>query len=325
MILSPRSIVIASSALTLSLSATAAIDTPSRAVVKSDGTVSTYRLLPVHLDPSHKTAVAARLQALSAHHPTLPDQHQIAANVTPAVRDQGERGTCAYFATVGVLESYYLAQSPKNKDISLSEECLVDVRNWMSDQGSNYTGSDQPSLRPDPNGDLPNSIILTITKSGVPAATRYSSTLDCTYDGNNTNGGDVALTDYVATVSTDPNASLPYGKGLNFSQNVAPTIDDIKTLLANDIPVEVGIVVYNEYMNGVDWRFDPANDNDSNVAGGHAILLTGYSTANAKTIFTFRNSWGTSWGNSGFGTIDDAILTNSWSVAPSLDFIVSLH
>lgn len=34
---------------------------------------------------------------------------------------------------------------------------------------------------------------------------------------------------------------------------------------------------------------------------GHAVLLTGYDSE--KKIFTFKNSWGTSWGNEGYGTV----------------------
>ena len=252
-------------------------------------------------------------------------QYSISTSALPPVRDQGQRSTCAYFATVGIIEAYYIAQTPSvQSSINVSEECLVDVRNWEFDQGTAYTGKDQPAQRPDPDGDLPASIILTVTANGVPASQTYSSTLDCTYNGDNTNGADVAMTDYQSAFTQY--GSQAYAKGLTFDQNTAPTIDTIRGLIASNIPVEVGIIVYNEYMNETDWRFNATVDTNNDIAGGHAVILTGYSTdSTGKTIFTFKNSWGATWGNSGYGTLDDAILTNAWGYDPSFDFITSLH
>jgi hypothetical protein len=328
MILSSRFVSVALSVAFLSLSASAADQVSSHIVVKSDGSVGRYVLLPVHYDPSHASAVESRLNraaSLRSSAPSLPAQYQISTSALPPVRDQGERGTCAYFATVGVLETYYLAKSPANLGLNLSEECLVDVRDWMSDQGASYKGADDPSSRPDPDGDLPNSIIMTVIKDGVPTSSQFSSTVNCVYDGTNVNGTDLSLTDYLSTFTQVSGASLAYGKGLNFDQNVAPTIDAVKAAIAANHPVEVGIIVYNEFMNEVDWRFDPTTDVSSDIAGGHAIMLTGYKVENGKTIFTFKNSWGATWGNAGYGTLDDGVLTNAWAFEPSFDFAVTLH
>jgi hypothetical protein len=327
MILSNRLFVLALPVVAIGFAAFAQDNPLARQVVKSDGSTAQYRLLPVHYSPGH-AAIVNRRMTLSSLNPTaIPAQYQISTSALPVVRDQGSRGTCAYFATVGVLESYYLAKSPSNAGLTLSEECLVDVRNWMSDQGSAYTGADAPSQRPDPNGDLPVSIIQTISGDGVPTATKFSSAVDCTYDGSNTNGNDVALTDYLALFSSTnaSNTSVAYGKGVSFDESTAPTIDRIKALIASNVPVEVGIVVYEEFMNEVDWRFDAKTDTADDIAGGHAIMLTGYQTQNGKTIFTFKNSWGATWGNSGYGTLDDGVLTNSWGYDATLDFITSLH
>lgn len=304
------------------ISASAAEPSPGRQVIKNDGSVSWYRLLPVHHDPGHAAVVAKRLANAKWDSTPLPASYQISTANLPPIRDQGQRGTCAYFATVGIIETYYQAQSSSKTAPTLSEECLVDVRNWMVDQGTSYAGDDAPDQRPDPNGDLPFSIVKTVTEDGVPLAQKFSSTVDCTYNGDNTNGGDVALTDYLAAVGK---SGAAFAKGAKFDQNSAPTVDAIKALIASNVPVEVGIIVYNEYMNETDWRFDASQDTEDNIAGGHAIQLTGYTTQNGKTIFTFKNSWGATWGNSGFGTIDDAILTNSWGFESGLDFTVALH
>jgi hypothetical protein len=223
-----------------------------------------------------------------------------------------------------------MAQSSQYSNLTLSEECLVDVRNWEFDQSTAYTGADKPAQRPDPNGDLPTSIIQTVTTAGLPASAQYtvgSDSVDCTYNGLNTTGNDVSMTDYLGLfTNAQPTASFAFGKGLKFDQNTAPTIDTIRGLIASGVPGEVGILVYQEYRTEVDWRYDSTKDTSSNIAGGHAIQLIGYTTdASGKTIFTFKNSWGSTWGNAGYGTMDDALLMNSWGYDPSFDFITSLH
>jgi hypothetical protein len=290
-------------------------------IYKADGTVGLYKFLPVHFEPSQQARVNERLRMLDMDAKGIPATYHIPSAKLPEIRDQQQRGTCAYFATVGLMEAYYMTKSPANKKIRLSEECLVDVRNWEFDQGANYTGKDKPDQRPDPNGDLPNSIVMTVQGYGVPLAGTYGN-VSCEYQGVS-NGADVALSDYQGVFASANMVS--YGKGVKFDENSKPTVAAIKNLIAHDIPVEVGILVYNEYFNGSDWRFNAAQDTDSNLAGGHAVQLVGYSTQGSRTIFTFKNSWGQTWGVSGYGTLDDKILSHSWGYDPSFDFIVSMH
>jgi hypothetical protein len=187
---------------------------------------------------------------------------------------------------------------------------------------ADYAGADKPDVRPDPNGDLPQSIIQTISQFGVPEAKAYGETLSCEYNGFNENGLDLSLDDYTKIFSSG--GSVAYGKSLKFNYDQKPTIESVKALIAANIPVEVGVVVYNEYMYGSDWRFNAEIDTEDHIAGGHAIMLTGYTTSNGKTIFTFKNSWGTTWGNAGYGTMDDGLVLNSWGYDPSFDMAVSV-
>ena len=61
----------------------------------------------------------------------------------------------------------------------------------------------------------------------------------------------------------------------------------------------------------------PAVDRSGNVPlpvhgeqllGGHAVLAVGYD--DARRVINFRNSWGTGWGDGGYGTIPYAYITN---------------
>ena len=63
------------------------------------------------------------------------------------------------------------------------------------------------------------------------------------------------------------------------------------------------------------------------VIGGHAIVFVGYddqlldeSTSHVKGYFKFRNSWGESWGKSGYGYLPYAYIQycfDSWKVTGS--------
>ena len=309
--------------VTMMVASAAMAAAPVAQVQKNGGNMVEYKLLPVKYDPAHMAVVKAR-HAKALRSDALPASFEISHDQLPPVRDQGQRGTCAYFATVGIIESHYIASQELN-DQKVSEECLVGLRNWEFDQGKAYTETDKPDQRPDPNGDLPASIIMTVNKYGVPAATSYSNGVSCVYDGNNSNGGSVALNNYMDLFQNVSTPSMAFGKSLKFNQNTAPTVDTVKATIASGIPVEVGILVYNEMMSGIDWAYDAKTDTDDNIGGGHAIMLTGYKTANGKTVFTFKNSWGQDWGRSGFGTIDDGLLMKSWGYDPGFDFTTNVQ
>ena len=117
-------------------------------VMKNDGSVDRYRLLPVHFEPEHAAVVEARLAHVTRDS-SLPTSYQIDQSLLPPVRDQGQRGTCAYFATVGTIEAHYIRKNPAiQSTLKVSEECLVDVRNWEFDQGDTFHGVDKPAQRP---------------------------------------------------------------------------------------------------------------------------------------------------------------------------------
>lgn len=289
-------------------------------VEKADGTFGQYRLLPVVHEPEHEQTVQLRLNEEKVSAP-LPATYQIPSRYLSSVQDQGSRSTCAYFATLAAMETHYLRAGRRTK---LSEECLAGVRNWMYDQGGNYRGRDKPSFRPDANGDFPISIVMTIMQNGVPVAGRYSSA-SCVYNGSNPRGSAVSLANYQNSVASSPNPRSAYGKGEDFYHNTNPTIGTIKSLIANNIPVVVGILVYQRFSSTSSWIYDPQKDTSNRLTGGHAVMLMGYTTQNNKTVFLFKNSWGRSWGQRGYGTLDEGLLIKSWSYQSNFDFITSLY
>ena len=85
---------------------------------------------------------------------------------------------------------------------------------------------------------------------------------------------------------------------------------DILDCLAQHYPFVFGITAYESIESAaVDATGNvPMPAMSEAQIGGHAILAVGYDIASGRILF--RNSWGTSWGNEGYGTIPIEYLTN---------------
>lgn len=79
----------------------------------------------------------------------------------------------------------------------------------------------------------------------------------------------------------------------------------VKTALAAGYPIVFGISVYESFETAQAGEI-PMPAYDEKLLGGHAIVLVGYDDATGR--FTFRNSWGTEWGNQGYGTLPYAYV-----------------
>lgn len=79
---------------------------------------------------------------------------------------------------------------------------------------------------------------------------------------------------------------------------------DMKGCLAQGFPFVCGVTVY-ESFEASDGAV-PMPSTSENLMGGHAILIVGYT----QDEWIFRNSWGTSWGYSGYGTLPKDYLLN---------------
>ncbi len=79
---------------------------------------------------------------------------------------------------------------------------------------------------------------------------------------------------------------------------VHPTsVQGIKDQLYNNGPMEAAFTVYEDFFNyksGVYYHVS------GGVAGGHAIKMLGWGTENGMDYWLCANSWGTSWGMTGF-------------------------
>ena len=90
--------------------------------------------------------------------------------------------------------------------------------------------------------------------------------------------------------------ALNYQRCLNFNA--------VRSAIAAGYPVVIGFTVYDSFEQGTWWLPNGTglmpypNTNIESILGGHAVCLVGYND-NTRT-FIARNSWGTSWGKSGY-------------------------
>jgi hypothetical protein len=95
-------------------------------------------------------------------------------------------------------------------------------------------------------------------------------------------------------------------------RRVRHTIDDLKNCLAAGFPIACGIAVYTSFEDsGVAQTGTvplPNLAHESHL-GGHAIVLVGFN--DETEVFIFRNSWGTQWGDAGYGTLPFAYIEDA--------------
>jgi C1A family cysteine protease len=90
--------------------------------------------------------------------------------------------------------------------------------------------------------------------------------------------------------------------------------------LAKGYPIVFGITVYDSIDTAEKTGVVPMPKTNEATLGGHAILMVGYDKG--ASTFTFRNSWGTGWGNKGYGTLPFDYVTHPglasdfWCIPP---------
>jgi C1A family cysteine protease len=98
-------------------------------------------------------------------------------------------------------------------------------------------------------------------------------------------------------------------------ESVPPILDFLLPVLAEKLPIACGIVVYTSFESdyACTTGYVPMPSYTETLLGGHAILLVGYDMD--KSMFIFRNSWGITYGQQGYGFIPFSYITNPGLVA----------
>jgi C1A family cysteine protease len=205
-----------------------------------------------------------------------------------AVRDQGSRGTCSVFAMTFLLEFAY--DSRLNSGLNdLSEEYLNYVTNLVAgntgdgDYFDNLNGGYQAwGIVPEASEPYQTVEVSSIPQSLLDAGrlwTRFEADFIKPWD--NTHGASQTQLDS-AIAYLDANSPVAFGGWW-------PTSSAWGTSTVGGIDV---------------MNVPPLAKKATMVFDGHSVPLVGYRKDSAFTgggYFVFRNSWGSSWGDSGYG------------------------
>ena len=90
--------------------------------------------------------------------------------------------------------------------------------------------------------------------------------------------------------------------------NLGRNLTQWKAWLANDGPILAGVFIDATWDNAASTDGNLDTFQKESVRGGHAVCIVGY-TADR---FIIRNSWGTAWGDEGFGYASEAYINDAF-------------
>lgn len=210
------------------------------------------------------------------------------------VKNQSDRGACAYFSSTALLESEIKKKT--GVEINISEEYLIwytkaILRQSTRDDGS-FSGSNLRALG--------ESFLL--EKHAPYQPSWFGKGLPC--EQYKDAGRMAPATCYSHKKPYNADMNLVKVNGLNvqslyFSlQEVIDALASGKSVITN-LPVnqnawdaKTGFADYNE-------KYRKECQEKEDLCGGHSIVLTGYDLE--KEVFYFKNSWGVEWGKKGYG------------------------
>ena len=221
------------------------------------------------------------------------------------VKDQGSRGSCAYFSAVALAES--AIKSYQGDVVNISEEYLIKLGKGLFGRFAGDDGSvayyNLYDLKEGFGLEKDFPYQFNWFKRGLPCQS---------YDEKSPETPDACFSHF-------PPSEEEQEKAINFdgleivplqpsAENIAAWMGTYNHSIVVGLPVnkngwngETGYAYHNESL-----RRECQTNKD--ICGGHSIVLTGYNLR-SKT-FTFKNSWGKDWGRSGYGTLSFSYINN---------------
>jgi C1A family cysteine protease len=116
-------------------------------------------------------------------------------------------------------------------------------------------------------------------------------------------------------------SALNYARLDRYGTSGDRALEEVRRVVAAGFPVAFGFPVYSSLTDAPDIPYpDPRTDRH---LGGHAVVAVGYDDARAiagnKGALLLRNSWGTGWGDGGYGWlpyayVEDQLAEDFWSI-----------
>lgn len=211
------------------------------------------------------------------------------------IEDQGNIGSCTAHAGVGLVE--YFERRAFGKHIDASRLFLYKVtRNLLQ-----WTGDTGAWLR---------TTMKAMVMFGVPPESHYPY-VTSQYD------EEPGAFCYAFAQSYQ---TLSYYRLDEHGLSSTALVARVKAFLAAGYPSMFGFTVYNFGNDKGEFAFPGAGDS---VKGGHAVVAVGYDDnrriGGSKGALKIRNSWGTGWGEGGYGWLpydylEAGLADDFWSV-----------
>jgi C1A family cysteine protease len=203
------------------------------------------------------------------------------------INDQGSTGSCVGWASADGVMRYHLVQANR-----LSKTELVSPRFvWMASKEV-----DQFTTRPETFIEGAG----TSLKAAMDIVRKYGVVLDSMLPFN------INTLMYIGNENTFfANASTR--KAANYF-NLGKDLNQWKSWLANNGPIMAGLSVDATWDNAKTTAGKLVTYQPATARGGHAVCIVGYTPDG----FIIRNSWGTTWGDKGFGYASPSYITDGF-------------
>ncbi|MBC7545450.1 MAG: C1 family peptidase [Candidatus Sericytochromatia bacterium] len=208
----------------------------------------------------------------------LPERVDLRPGCSP-ISNQGQSSACVAFATVDGLGEYLAAKQGRRAD--LSPRYI-----W------NLTRHQEKTL--DQNeGTYPVDAMKIVDNLGMALETDFPTFSPAVTE------DPVKFMPLVTERPTPAHIAKAKKNRLFTGWKAIDTVHAMRQSIANGMPVVFAIDCYPSMSEGNTSGVIPMPKANEESEGGHAILCVGYD--NAKRQFIFRNSWGTEWGDKGYG------------------------
>ena len=225
----------------------------------------------------------------------LPQQFSLRFRQTP-VKDQGLRGTCTAFASIGASE--YFNSEEIGQTLDLSEEFLFKKTKEIDIADYGYRGY----------GAHLRSAAKALQKFGVC----FENTLPYSPDEKENFWEEV-----IVTKNIEAEAFIYRMQGY---ASVSPGLESIKkALVSTNSPLLGAIMLYKSYRGARTTGVLPVPFEGEEQIGGHALLIIGYD--DNSNVLICKNSWGEGWGDKGYLHIPYSCLKHMYSFWSFVDFV----
>jgi len=200
-------------------------------------------------------------------------------NEMSPVKNQGNLGSCVGFAVSAMVEwqqqQEYLKEKQEGSTYKRDKDHYDLSEQWIYYKAKEIDGFDDNT-----EGTTIRAAMKVLNKQGVP-----------TEKGWKYNDSAVNEPEFWAKSTARWNKSKSYYK--------IETIKEMKETLQKIGPYVAGVLVYPEWGSPSNNGYINYPSNIYDYLGGHAICIVAYD--DNKKRFKFKNSWGRSWGNEGYG------------------------